>query len=350
MIPIKFFTRRIDRYTPTTEVRPVSSVGAASRVGSKNVGPQFLPPEENQKGPVHEKLLGEPDWDVPYRAHRSLWQSQHERDLSRGPVKILVGDDGTEASVQAIDTAVTLGRHYHSQLTVVRVVAQPATENEQDIYKSQILKLCEPQAPAVLYLPDRPQTRIVAHTDAAWALSESAIQEVSHLIVVGRNNIAKGKNPFLGSTTRELLKLAQCPVLISLKRDKIFLPKKILVPVDGTSFSYKSVIQAMIMGQDFGAEILLVHVTGSENEVVKEEEQLGTLMDQMQWKNLSHQLMVESGDAVETIISLAQSEDADLIVMGTHRKHHTPQWGHESVALELAMSSPCPILILHPEE
>lgn len=142
--------------------------------------------------------------------------------------------------------------------------------------------------------------------------------------------------------------------------------KKILVPVDFSENSKKIVQSAMYVAGKCQASLDLVFVVQSfedysgffvphmpiaqfEEEMVQSAEKK---MENFIEDNVSgltvNAAKVLSGDVAEEIISYAQEEAIDMIVMGTHGYKGFEKVLFGSVAEKVVKMAPCPVLTINP--
>ncbi|HUS30265.1 MAG TPA: universal stress protein [Kofleriaceae bacterium] len=143
------------------------------------------------------------------------------------------------------------------------------------------------------------------------------------------------------------------------------LPKNILVPTDLSEGAEEALDYACELAAQFGATVHLLNVIGIPTLGVPE---LGialtsTMIDSMVKDNqealeklgqsrrsCAHigQVLLRTGDARDTITSVAKEIGADLIVMSTHGRRGVTRALLGSVTEAIVRSAPCPVLTIHP--
>jgi nucleotide-binding universal stress UspA family protein len=142
--------------------------------------------------------------------------------------------------------------------------------------------------------------------------------------------------------------------------------RKILVPIDFSEFSYKSLDYAVAFALHSRAEITLMHVvplTYVDAEVIafdfsKIEQQtaaacqsrLERLREQRVSPRVQSSTAVVIGRPVEEIISTARKLDADLIIMSTHGYTGLKHAFLGSTTENVVRYAPCPVLTLRESE
>lgn len=143
--------------------------------------------------------------------------------------------------------------------------------------------------------------------------------------------------------------------------------KRILCPTDFSDFSIDALKKAGEMATNFGAELLILHVTQTVEPVygfapysgaainveslrhaVHEgaQRELNDLAERPEFADLHVRTLVREGHPPKQIIEAAQSENADLIVISTHG---LTGWRHlvsGSVAENVVRTATCPVLVV----
>lgn len=132
--------------------------------------------------------------------------------------------------------------------------------------------------------------------------------------------------------------------------------KKILVPVDFSESSETALDWATVLARDTGATLLIIHVEtvplttgGGEYIYAIPEPPTQELLERLNKvvpKDASipvvHRLL--AGDPADAIIRAAESDEADLIVMGTHGRRGITRLLMGSVAEAVVRRATCPVL------
>lgn len=147
---------------------------------------------------------------------------------------------------------------------------------------------------------------------------------------------------------------------------------KILAPTDFSDDSKLALSYAVELAQKFSAEIVVVHVdqplapvmvselnpgldVGTMNRIAEEQRLLALReLDQttarLREQGLKARSLMRVGAPFLEIINAAVSENADLIVMGTHGRSGLAHVLMGSVAERVVRKAPCPVLtIRHPD-
>ena len=131
---------------------------------------------------------------------------------------------------------------------------------------------------------------------------------------------------------------------------------RILVPIDFSPYSDAALALATSLARDGGGTLVLAHVeviplsaAGGEFLYDIPEPPTEELLDKLEHVTPpDSQVPVErrllAGDPADAIIRLAESENIDLIVMGTHGRRGLSRLLMGSVAEAVVRAAPCPVL------
>lgn len=123
--------------------------------------------------------------------------------------------------------------------------------------------------------------------------------------------------------------------------------KRILCPTDLSAHSGKAVRYALALARAHGAELIFFHCTP---DVDGEERLRASVLEHIDSSDSRWRLIVTSAaDPGEAIMTQAQIENVDLIVMRSRRRpHRAALLG--STAETVCRSAPCPVLVMHNDE
>ena len=139
--------------------------------------------------------------------------------------RILVGIDGSELSLQALEQAVGLARDLGSEVTVISVVNElkmPFSAEyglwARESHDNLIRKVLESLNSAILkIMENHPDMKVEARIEEgrpAKKISEIADTEGFDLIVLGRRGIGLVDQLIMGSVTNEVVRISNTPVLV----------------------------------------------------------------------------------------------------------------------------------------
>jgi len=142
--------------------------------------------------------------------------------------------------------------------------------------------------------------------------------------------------------------------------------KKILFPLDLTENSSKILPYVLSISEKYNSIIYLLHVVQDLNkwgklyvphpsmDVFQKEaiEGAKNAMDTVCENQLqscpNFQKRVVSGDTVDEILKVIESEEIDLLIMGTHGRKGLDHTIFGSVAEKVVKKSPAPVLVINP--
>ncbi|MEJ2007259.1 MAG: universal stress protein [Acidobacteriota bacterium] len=140
--------------------------------------------------------------------------------------------------------------------------------------------------------------------------------------------------------------------------------EKILCPVDFSEYSAKAYDYAQSLAQHYGARLLLQHVVqpltssypyyafpDAINEVfwnleTRADERLSEFATARKTDGFETQRFVHKGTATDCILTFAESQEVDLIVMGTHGRHGFDRLTMGSVTEKVLRKAHCPVLVV----
>lgn len=140
---------------------------------------------------------------------------------------------------------------------------------------------------------------------------------------------------------------------------------KILCPVDFSDASPSIAKTALEFARKFDAEVLVVYVAPSMiqyeifdlpaaslpqlvGDIVSGAEKTMAEFISTHFSGIHASGKVVSGDAAESIVNLAQSEKADIIIMATHGRQGLNRLLFGSVAEKVVKTSPIPVMTIRP--
>lgn len=299
---------------------------------------------------------------------------------------ILCATDCAEASVPAMERAVSLGRWFGARVTVLHVtpVMPPpghgvawARYVSQSAEELEAARRQEREALETFVAPylDRGvpiATRVVAGTsDTPWReIRETAAALSSDLIVMGTHQRTGLDHFLLGSVAEKVLRVAPCPVMVVAGPDShdatTPLFRRIVCATDLGEGAQTTVHTALALAQENLARLVLLHVV----EEVRHPKSLDLYRPVPEQAAFRHALVeharrrlgelrgpapsfcdidtrVETGKAWEEVVRVAEEEDADLIVLGAHARGAIGRLFMGSPANQIVRHASCPVLVSH---
>jgi nucleotide-binding universal stress UspA family protein len=135
--------------------------------------------------------------------------------------------------------------------------------------------------------------------------------------------------------------------------------ERILVGVDGSSNGTRALEWAMLLGRQSDGEVIAVHAIGllahlGPGPGVPSHAHLPELRQAFETESCAplrnspvpHRLLLIDGAPVRVLLSLAESEQIDVIVVGSRGVGGFPELNLGSTSHQLAEHADCPVLIL----
>ncbi len=290
---------------------------------------------------------------------------------------VIVPLDGSELSRHAVGLATTLARARHGSVTLVHVVDEPAFS---DLPPAMTV---EDRANAGQYLASVAATvdegvPIETHiltgnpTEELLRLADRTPESMIAMSTHGRGGFGR---VMFGSVADKVVRGSKVPV--ALVRDEHEPPhgqlRTILVPLDGSPLSEAALPYATELAASTGATLALVRVVDpfwqsafvaevpesvylSQQQIDELEEQshaeartgLDALATRLRSEGLRVVWEVRSGRPADEIARVAETTDADLILISTHGRGGIRRWAFGSVTNELLHRGNTPILAIPP--
>jgi nucleotide-binding universal stress UspA family protein len=133
----------------------------------------------------------------------------------------------------------------------------------------------------------------------------------------------------------------------------------ILVPLDGSDYSKKALLQACDMAKNYQANLILVYVVDKSpslnlldrNEYLKMLRKFGEKVlskgkETAKNKGIGTTAVMKEGNVTNEIVKLAKSKKCNLIIVGSKGLGATARFFLGSISNKLANNSPCSVLIV----
>lgn len=272
---------------------------------------------------------------------------------------ILCPVDFSEYSTLALKYAIQLATQYESRLVVYHSIAPPvivpvfpdrlqggpsAIVSREAVVEDYLARIIPANLPVVKRVEILPPVQ---------GILKAAEDEHADLIVMGTHGHTGYEALLLGSVTHRILHKSTIPVLAVCKPAKRFREgaepvsmRKILCAVEPKQqVSLKRLHLALSLARSYVATVVFFQV----RESVEQESTLEELKDLLQsdkeeWCKV--EFLSARGRAVEEILKAAETEEADLVVLGHHIRIPGALDMLGSVGLRVIPQSPCPVLVV----
>jgi nucleotide-binding universal stress UspA family protein len=137
--------------------------------------------------------------------------------------------------------------------------------------------------------------------------------------------------------------------------------KRILVGVDGSDNAHRALAWAMLLAREFAAEVVALHAVGllahlGEGAPVPSHSHLAELREAFETRwcaplqsgSVAHRFVLRDGAPVPVLLSVAEAEDIDVIVVGSRGAGGFPELLLGSTSHQVAEHASCPVLVVPP--
>jgi nucleotide-binding universal stress UspA family protein len=280
---------------------------------------------------------------------------------------IVVGIDGTEDGLRAVDYAAVEAQATSSHLLLVHVVAltptsMPLPTSSEDVLRragERAVEIALARALSAGMEPVDVRVRIVSGPVSTTLIS--ATKQAS-LMVLGRRGLSGLDRVFAGSSSTGVSARAACPVVVVPHAWSLGRPyARVVVGVDGSARSLPALALAVAEASSRSAELLVVHawqppipyyVDAAEIQDVvdscRQTAELAVCETLAGWSEQHPDITItkvfETRHPVEALV--AHSAQADLVVIGTRGGGGIPGLALGSVARAVVAGSCSPVLLV----
>lgn len=193
----------------------------------------------------------------------------------------------------------------------------------------------------------------VVESSPVSAIVETAKARSVDLIVMGTHGQGGEKRMLLGSVSERVLREADCPVLTVRQKKGDLTPsaaiRTILVPINFSVVSRMALVSAARIAECFGSTLFVLRVIEPLEEPCDENDEMTRLCA---WvpaevrKKCDIQEFVMKGEGAERIVSFADEEKNDLIVLGAQHRQFFDSTIVGTTTLRVVRHAPCPVFTL----
>ena len=281
--------------------------------------------------------------------------------LSRiGISKILLVTDFSPESENALQCSLTLARRYGSKLLITRVFPAEVSTAMGDTWPVLMDSARRSAEASMEQLQQREDLKplpheVVTRSSDTWdGISQVVLDRSIDLVVTGTHKCGNINSLIMGSIAEKVIRHAPCPVLTlgphvgPLATDRF---GHILYATDFSSGSLAALTYALSLAEQDRAELTMLHIieskSVSDSYLIEwkrqNRENLRRLIPRELDLAYKPEIEVELGDPAEEILLLAETRNAELIVMGSHPgtlSTHFP-W---TTLHQVLQKAPCPVL------
>ena len=279
---------------------------------------------------------------------------------------ILVLTDFSAGSREALVYAVNIARLHNSKLTLLHIVppklGPPQDPRRDEAFRAALGEMKKLQADLLSkgQLRDIHHQVLVRQGKLSNVISRILKLQNTNLIVLGSRGKTGLKKVILGSFAEDVFRQAPCPVLTvgpAIPDQAVSeSPRHILFPTDGSYASKAAEPYAYRLGRAPGAQLTLLSVlhtgllsngdSGGDERLQRAKEHLQATGLYAAWRQggVTPSVAVELGSKVKTILSVADTTGADLIIIGVSEKANAPESFDWTDAYQVVCSAHCPVL------
>jgi nucleotide-binding universal stress UspA family protein len=278
--------------------------------------------------------------------------------------KILVAYDGSASAKNCLAVASHLAKEDKSWIKVLTVL--PNYEGDLELIGvSNIKETIEGPGRKLLEeareIADHEDVHILSNMTQGEPYDKIvhvADDENCDLIVMGRKGMNPLERELVGSVTARVIGYTRKDVLVVPEGTRLS-RKNILLATDGSPSCEAAVYRAIEVAKEKSAYLTAISVVYTNDEylalapgvvqelVDKAKEKLAVIQQKGKEAGVEINTVVKEGEAFEAITSLAQNNDIDLIVMGSHGRKGLQRLLMGSVTERTIGYAPCPVLVVH---
>jgi len=278
--------------------------------------------------------------------------------------KILIAYDGSATARNALAVATHLAKEDKSWIKVLTVL--PDYKGDLELVGiSNIKETIEGPGRKLLKeaqeIADHEDVHILTNMTQGEPYDKIvhvADDENCDLIVMGRRGTHHLEREFMGSVTARVIGYTRKDVLVVPVEAKLT-RKNILLATDGSLCCETAVERAIELAKEQSATLTAVSVVYTNDEYLalapgvveeligKAKEKLATIVQKGKEAGVAINVVVKEGEAYEAINALAQKNNVDLIVMGSHGRKRLQSLLMGSVTERTIGYATCPVLVVH---
>jgi nucleotide-binding universal stress UspA family protein len=277
--------------------------------------------------------------------------------------KILVAIDGSLSSMHALGESFKLAENEKSWMTAVSVIPPYLGDLDTTAVGNVMTAIRRPYEEALTEarrMAD--EARVMLRTaceegDPYERIVDLADAENFDLIVMGRRGHNRLEKALVGSVTARVIGYSRKDVLV-VPKDASIGWKKILIATDGSKFSEAAAERAIGFAKAYGGELTIVSVVDVPAEFYGEApEAWDNLVTQAKGfvdktsqlaeaSGVRAQAVVREAETWKAIVELAEKQQTDTIVMGSHGRTGLKRLLMGSVTEKVIGNAPCPVLVV----
>jgi nucleotide-binding universal stress UspA family protein len=276
---------------------------------------------------------------------------------------IVIATDFSAISDTALLYCLGIARRNQAKVWVVHVVADTffSTDTQQraidDAWREGHRRMTEHFIAGHL---DGVQYKLMVEQGGIYEVLTRIVEEQrADLLVLGTRGRSRIGKLLLGSVAETIFRQAPCPVMTVGPKTELQLsqdgPHRIMFCTGFSQHSLAAGKLALRLAERQESELILLHVaaeteTDREAYTRKAKERLESLLPAENKLVLPPQFLVEFGVAGDCILSVAQKQHPDLIVLGVRQPESFSRRLRWATAYDVVTKAPCPVLTVRTSE
>ncbi len=276
--------------------------------------------------------------------------------------KILVGIDGSETSMRALEKVLNFAKENQIEVTAISVVPPHRELSSSFSVFGHIMDLIrKPYEKALEEAKDLAEDvgisikTVLEEGDPYEKIIEVAKNERCDLIVTGRRGLTAFEKILIGSTTSKVINNSPIDVLVVPKNAKISF-EKLLAGTDNSEFGNKAVKKAGLIVKNYNGELGVISVIKLPTESIMElqeildnlkkdiESHILLLTEDLTKEGIKVEIFIKLGEPYKEIVDTAKEIGATTIVIGAYSSVSQKALG--SVGEKIIAHSFCPVLVV----
>jgi nucleotide-binding universal stress UspA family protein len=292
---------------------------------------------------------------------------------------LLVPLDGSKLAEASLPAAVTLARSLGATVMLLHIIekgASPEIHGDRHLTdEDEACKYLDQVSQA--YFPPEVEVESHVHTEEVSDITRSIVEHTGEfapdLIVMCVHGAGGWRDLVVGSIAQQVIGRTRTPILLVKAGEQGVVAttafKKILLPLDGDTDHEQCLPVAAELARHFGASLSLATVVhtlgtlpgeraaagwmlpGATRAILDIDEQTASEYLEKQAagqraNGLKVSTLVRRGDPAQQILGLAQPQNFDLIVLGTHGKGGMKAFWAGSVAPKVVIEAKIPLLLV----
>ena len=294
------------------------------------------------------------------RRYLPAFRETDSGDQCKHMQKILVPLDGSNLAEESLFVAQSISMAFGSEVTLLTVIPEALRGSAPASYFSGATgfqgegdyKLYLERVADQLYTNGVLSQTMVCEGPVAEAIGTTVGVE-QDLIVMSTNGRSGFKRLMMGSVASSVLQTSATPVLL-LKptdgwRSRGTGFKKLLVALDGSTYSERVLPSVRVIAQNFSSQVtLLIVPVGNSSSAY--ENQLGHYLqgvaDELLGYGVKAEVLVAGSGPARTIVTVSQEKNIDLIMLATKGRGGFDKLMLGSVADRIIETMPCPLFFV----